>query len=67
MRSVHGGSSRTGPGFWTRLAIFAGVLLLVAGIAAWLLRPQASPAAADQSITVTMAGLQPAELKDPAG
>ena len=55
------------PGLLDALAIFAGVLLLVAGTAAWLLHPQASPAAAGETVTVTMAGFQPAELKVPAG
>ena len=66
MRAVHSDSSRNGPRFWMRLAIFAGILLLVAGTAAWLMRPQASPTAADQTVTVTMAGFQPAELEIPA-
>jgi hypothetical protein len=40
-----------------RLAIFVAVVILVAGVAAWLLRPQQiSQGAVDQTITVTMAG-----------
>jgi heme/copper-type cytochrome/quinol oxidase subunit 2 len=49
------------------VAIFAGVLLLAMGTAAWLLRPQSSPTDTGQTLTVTMAGFRPAELEIPAG
>lgn len=64
----HGGSARAKSHFWLRLVIFAGAVLIVAGGAVWLLRPQApSSEAADQSVKVTMAGFEPAKLEVPAG
>ena len=62
------GSARAKSRLWLRLVIFAGAVLIVAGATAWLLRPQApSSEAADQTVKVTMAGFQPAELEVPAG
>lgn len=60
-------SGSGGPRFWLRLAIFAGAVLIVAGAAAWLLRPPVSTASADLTVKMTMAGFQPAELEILAG
>lgn len=67
MPDNRGGSTRAKSRFWLRLVIFAGAVLIVAGTAAWLLRPQApSSEAAEQTVKVTMAGFQPAKLQIPA-
>ena len=66
MHAVRSASTRTGPCFRMRLAIFAGILLLVAGASAWLLRPQTTTGAASRAVTVTMAGFDPSRLEIPA-
>ena len=55
--------------FGLRFTIFIAVVVLVAGAAIWLVRPQApvTATAADQTVEVTMAGFQPASLSIPAG
>jgi cytochrome c oxidase subunit 2 len=50
------------PRFGLRLAVFIGVVVVVVGTAAWLLRPQTSQATADQTIEVTMGGFTPPKL-----
>lgn len=64
----HGRRVQPQPGFGLRLAVFVAVVILVAGVAAWLLRPQQiSQGAADQTITVTMAGFTPPDMRIAAG
>ena len=53
--------------FGLRLAAFVAIALLVAGTAAWLLRPQTSQVTADQTIEVTMGGFTPPQLAIAAG
>jgi hypothetical protein len=53
------------PRFGLRLAIFIAVVVLVAAMAAWLLRPQVSQAPADQTIEVTMSGFTPPNVLCP--
>ncbi len=55
------------PRFGLRLAVFVTVVVLVAGTAMWLLRPQASQVTDDQTIEVTMSGFTPANLAMAAG
>jgi cytochrome c oxidase subunit II len=55
------------PRFGLRLAVFVAVVVLVAGTALWLLRPQTSQVTADQTIEVTMGGFTPANLALAAG
>lgn len=64
----HGRRVQPQPRFGMRLAIFVAVVILVIGVAAWLLRPQQiSQGAVDQTITVTMAGFDPPNLTLAAG
>jgi hypothetical protein len=56
------------PRFGLRLAVFVAVVVLVAGTAAWLLRPQQiSQGTVDQTIEVTMGGFTPPNLTIAAG
>lgn len=67
MPAARNRSESGGPRLWLRLVIFAGAVLIVAGAAAWLLRPPASPATTDLTVRTTMAGFEPSKLEIPAG
>ncbi len=60
-------SESGGSRLWLRLVLFVGAVLIVAGTATWLLWPQVSSVAADQTVRVTMAGFEPSKLEVPAG
>ncbi|MBI4498065.1 MAG: cupredoxin domain-containing protein [Chloroflexi bacterium] len=65
-RPHHRARSRE-PHFGLRLGVFLAVVVLVVGVAFWLLRPPPSSQSADLTVTMTMAGFQPGRLTIPAG
>lgn len=57
----------SGSNFLLRVAVFGILAAAVVGLVIWQLWPQDAPAAADQTVNVSMAGFQPATVRVPAG